>query len=135
MPKFIPILPGFMVPGPNIKIEKKEGLLVEQPATQTQDEPNDDEDFTPYRYYESTKILGEIYRAINEQEIFGDLHKYIKISSGIPSLLDRIWDHWHHHLTEAQEIRNMYEECLLNIIKNYSEHPLRLILELEALNR
>jgi len=93
MPKFIPILPGFMVPGPNIKIEKKEGLLVEQPATQTQDEPNDDEDFTPYRYYESTKILGEIYRAINEQEIFGDLHKYIKISSGIPSLLDRIWDH------------------------------------------
>lgn len=39
---------------------------------------------------------------------------------------------WRHHLAEAEEIRDMYEECLLNIMKNYSEHPLRPISELEA---
>jgi len=141
MPKFIPVRPDFMAPGPNIKIEKKEGLLLEQSAIRTQDEHNDDEDFTPYRYYESQKILGKLFRAIDEHEIFSDLHKYRVISSGGQALLDRVWDHvaqkcrlihWHHHLTEAQEIRDMYEDCLLNIMKNYSEHPLRPMSELEA---
>ncbi|CZR68497.1 related to RNA-directed RNA polymerase [Phialocephala subalpina] len=141
MPKFNPVRPDFMAPGPNIKIEKKEGLLLEQSQTHTQDVSNDDEDFTPYRYYESDKILGKLYRAIDEHQIFSDLHKYRMISSGSQPLLDRVWDHvarkcrliqWHHHLTEAQEIRETYEDCIHNIMRNYSEHPLRPISELEA---
>ncbi|KAE8452050.1 hypothetical protein EG329_002215 [Mollisiaceae sp. DMI_Dod_QoI] len=141
MPKFIPVRPDFMAPGPNIKIEKKEGLLLEQSVVQSQDDNNDDEDFTPYRYYESQKILGKLFRAIDEHEIFSDLHNYRMISSGGQTLLDRVWDHiaqkcrliyWHRYLTEAQEIRDMYEDCLLNIMKNYSEHPLRPMSELEA---
>jgi hypothetical protein len=142
MPKFIPVRPDFMAPGPNIKIEKKEGLLVEQSSTRMPDEQNEDEDFVPYRYYESHKILGKLFRAIDEHEIFGDLHKYrIPSSSSEKSLLDQLWSrvknkckfiHWRQHLVEAQEIREMYEECLLNIMKNYSEHPLRPMSELEA---
>jgi len=142
MPRFNPVRPDFMAPGPNIKIEKKEGLLVEQSSTQAQDEPkDDDDDFTSYRYYPSTKILGKLYRAIDEHDIFSDLHKYRIAPNTTTTLLDRVWNHvsqkcrlihWHHHLTEAQDIRDMYEECLLNVMKNYSDHPLRPISELEA---
>lgn len=76
MPRFEPVRPDFMAPGPNIKIEKKDGLLVEQPSTQSPDEQSEEEDFTPYRYYESPKILGKLFRAIDEHEIFSDLHRY-----------------------------------------------------------
>jgi len=88
MPKFIPIRPDFMATGPNIKIEKKEGLLLEQSDIRA--EHNDEEDFTPYRYYESTKILGKLYRAIDEHDIFSDLHKYRMVSSKGKGLLDLV---------------------------------------------
>jgi hypothetical protein len=142
MPKFIPVRPDFMAQGPNIKIEKKEGLLVEQSSTQMPDERAEDEDFVPYRYYESQKILGKLFRAIDEHEIFSDLHKYrMPSSNSEKSLLDQLWSyvkkecrlvHWKQHLILAQEIRDMYEDCLLNIMKTYSEHPLRPMSELEA---
>lgn len=141
MPKFIPVRPDFMAPGPDVKIEKKEGLLLEQTSPQIPDDQNEDEDFTPYRYYESTKILGKLFRAIDEHEIFGDLHRYRMASSSRITLLDKLWTyvkqkcrliHWRQHLVEAQEIKDMYEDCLLNIMKTYSEHPLRPMSELEA---
>lgn len=141
MPKVIPVWPDFMAPGPNIKIEKKEGLLIEQSASQNRDELNDDDDFTPYRYYESNKILGKLHRAIDEHEIFSDLNKYRVTSSVGQTLLDRVWDHvirrcrliyWTHHVAEAQEIRDIYEDSILNIMENYSDHPLRPMSELEA---
>ncbi|KAE9375996.1 rna-dependent rna polymeras-like protein [Stipitochalara longipes BDJ] len=141
MPRFIPVRPDFMAPGPNIKIEKKEGLLVEQSSIQRVDEQDEEEDFTPYRYYESTKILGKLFRAIDEHEIFSDLHSHRMTSDSGKLLLDELWTyvqqkcrliHWNRHLNDAREIKDMYEECLLNVTKNYSEHPLRPITELEA---
>lgn len=113
MPKFIPARPDFMAPGPNIKIEKKEGLLIEKPNDSRQDD-DEEEDFTPYRYYESTKALGKLFRAIDEHDVFSDLHKYRRTSHGSPEVLDRLWDHivqktrmiqWHQYLPEAQDIR------------------------------
>jgi hypothetical protein len=141
MPKFIPVRPDFMAPGPDVKIERNEGLLLEQTSPQIPDDQNEDEDFTPYRYNKSTKILGKLFRAIDEHEIFGDLHRYRRASSSRITLLDKLWIyvkqkcrliHWRQHLVEAQEIKDMYEDCLLNIMKTYSEHPLRPMSELEA---
>ena len=104
-----------MAPGPNIKIEEKEGLLLQEASIRAPDQ-NSDEDYKPYRYYKSNKILGKLYRAIDEHEIFGNLRKYRSVGSGGKTLLDRVWDHvqnrgqlinWHQYLTEAQEIRDM----------------------------
>ncbi|KUJ21239.1 rna-dependent rna polymerase-like protein [Mollisia scopiformis] len=140
MPKVIPVRPDFMAPGPNIKIHKKEGLLIEKDDNTPIDE-NDEEDFTPYKYYESTKILGKLFRAIDEHAVFSDLHKYRMTSRDSLEILDQVWDYvvretrliqWHQHLSEAQEIREMYEESILSIMKSYSEHPARPISELEA---
>ena len=138
MPKVIPIRPDFMARRAKHQNREKEGLLVEQTSNQRPDDQDEDEDFTTYRYYESTKILGKLFRAIDEHEIFSDLHQYRMTST---SLLDELWRHvqhkcrlvhWRQHLNEAREIKDMYEECLLNIMRNYSEHPLRPISELEA---
>lgn len=129
-----------MAPGPNIKIEKMEGLLVESTTEAEEELRNDEEDFSPYRYYESKKALGKLYRAIDEHEIFADLHQY-RINSSVPALMDQIWTYvsrkcqlvqWQQHLQEAEEIRDVYEEAILTIMKNYSEHPLRPMSELEA---
>ncbi|TVY73467.1 putative RNA-dependent RNA polymerase [Lachnellula suecica] len=140
IPKVNPVRPDFMAPGPNIKIEKKEGLLVES-TTAAEEDRDDDEDFSPYRYYESDKALGKLFRAIDEHQIFSDLRKFSTISSGGQTLMDKVWAHvsrkcqsiqWKHHLPEATQIRDLYEESLCTTMQNYSEHPLRPISELEA---
>ena len=104
-----------MAPGPHIKIEEKEGLLLEQASNQTQTS-NDDEDFTLFRYYESNKILGKLYRAVDEHDIFRNLRKYRK-QDGSKSMLLSLWElvspsfqeiSWQEYLPEAQSIRNTY---------------------------
>ena len=114
MPRYIPVRPDFMAPGLHMKIEKKEGLLLEH-ATSQANSVEDDPDFTPYRYYESNKILGKLFRAVDEHDIFADLHKYrTSFPTSVP-LLDRVWNYvdrmcrsfdWHAYLDEAKSIRN-----------------------------
>lgn len=38
-------------------------------------EPDDEDDTPTYRYYESDKILGKLFRAIDEHEIFADVQQ------------------------------------------------------------
>ncbi|EKD15408.1 uncharacterized protein L3040_001776 [Drepanopeziza brunnea f. sp. 'multigermtubi'] len=141
MPKFTPIRPDFMSMGNHVRMEKKEGLLLEATTLSTQDDNNDDDDFPAYRYYESDRILGKLYRAIDEHEVFSEIKKYRMLSRKTPSVLDRVWVHvhkkcwnlqWAQHVLWAQEIREMYEDNLRNIMSSYSEHPSRPISELEA---
>jgi hypothetical protein len=116
MPKFTPIRPDFMSMGNHVRMEKKEGLLLEATTLSTQDNNNDDDDFPAYRYYESDRILGKLYRAIDEHEVFSEIKRYRMLSSKIPSVLDRVWSHvhkkcwnlqWAQHVPWAQEIREM----------------------------
>ncbi|KAI6710543.1 hypothetical protein JHW43_006926 [Diplocarpon mali] len=132
MPKFAPVRPDFMAMGNIVRMEKKEGLQLEAKSLSTQDD-NDDDDFPAYRYYESHKILGQLYRAIDEHEVFSEIKKYRMLSTRTPSVLNRVWTHihkkcwnlqWAHHVT--------YEYNLKNTIASYSEHPSRPISELEA---
>ncbi len=116
MPKFTPIRPDFMAMGNQVKMEEKNGLLLEASSLVTQDDNNDDDDFPAYRYYKSHKILGKLYRAIDEHEVFSEIKKYRMLSNKIPSVLNRVWAHiykkcwnlqWAQHVTWAEEIREM----------------------------
>lgn len=116
MPRFSPIRPDFMALSSQIKIEKKEGLLLEAESVKTQDDVADDNDFSPYRYYESDKILGKLYRAINEHEVFGEIKKHRMLSGNDASVLPELWTHvqrecrllkWREHLAWARDIRDM----------------------------
>ncbi|PBP20340.1 RNA-dependent RNA polymerase [Diplocarpon rosae] len=141
MPKFTPVRPDFMAMGSIVRMEKKEGLQLEAKALLSQDDDNDDDESPAYRYYESHKILGKLYRAIDEHEVFSEIKKYRMLSTKTPSVLNRIWVHvqkkcwnlqWARHVTWAREMREMYEYNLKNTMAIYSEHPSRPISELEA---
>lgn len=79
---------------------------------------DEDDDFTAYRYYESQKILGKLYRAIDEREVFEHVkHRslYPDISSQ-STVINAVWEHvqrkcavfqWEHHREWARYIRAM----------------------------
>ncbi len=63
LPKYNPWRPDFEAPGPHVRIEKHKGLSFDTPVDRERDD--EDEDFSAYRYYESEKILGKLYRYAN----------------------------------------------------------------------
>jgi hypothetical protein len=77
MPKYKPWRPDFEAPGPHVEIEKLMGISFQvvpyQDPNDVMDE--DDDDFPRYRYYESDRIIGRLYRAIDEREIFEEIQK------------------------------------------------------------
>lgn len=144
MPKYDRWRPDFEAPGPHVKIEERGGVSFEDDQYQDPDDQGDeDDDFSTYRYYESHKVLGKLYRAIDERRIFDQI-KHRASNQGITSrstVVDAVWAYvqrqcrliqWKHKTEWARDIRDMYEEALSNIMTNYSEHPLRPLTELEA---
>lgn len=75
MPKTGRWRPDFEAPGPHVNIQKKDGISFEVPIDRELDDGDDDDDFTNYRYYESDKVLGKLYRAIDEREIFTQIQQ------------------------------------------------------------
>ncbi|KAL2060352.1 hypothetical protein VTL71DRAFT_9747 [Oculimacula yallundae] len=144
LPRYNRWRPDFEAPGPHVVIEKKGGLSLEEIDNPDPDDVVDqDDDFSSYRYYESEKVLGKLYRAIDEREVF----EHIKNRSLNPDIssestvIDAVWDHvrtkcagfqYSHHLEWARDIRAMYEETMLDIMINHSEHTLHAVSELEA---
>lgn len=72
MPKFNAFRPDFMAYGPHITVLKNKPLTLNAPEKA---ELDDEEDTPTYKYYESDKILGKLFRAIDEREIFADIQK------------------------------------------------------------
>ena len=119
MPKFQPWRPDFEAPGPHVKVEKLNGLDFEPPDHRDPDDQDDeDDDFTSYRYYESNKVLGKLYRAIDERKIFAEI-KERSLMMGTRSnttIVDELWKfveyacrlvQWEHHKEWAENIRDM----------------------------
>ncbi|TVY46699.1 putative RNA-dependent RNA polymerase [Lachnellula occidentalis] len=144
LPKGNPWRPDFEAPGPHVTIEKNNGIVFETKTFRDPLEQEDEDDeFTNYRYYESNKILGKLYRAIDEQAVFQEIQKRAS-ANGITSrsnIIDQVWGYvekkvqgfqWEDQMDWARDIRDMYEEALLNTMTDYSQHPQRPLSELEA---
>ncbi|CAL3973231.1 unnamed protein product [Diplocarpon coronariae] len=144
MPRYNHWRPDFEAPGPHVKVEKMDGLSFEEMDNRDPDEKgDDDEDFSKYRYYESEKVLGKLYRAIDEREVFEHI-KHRSLHPDISSqstVIESVWDYvraecalflYTHHLEWAEGIRDMYEETMLEIMINHSEHTMSPVSELEA---
>ncbi|ERF76596.1 hypothetical protein EPUS_05869 [Endocarpon pusillum Z07020] len=146
MPRYNSYRPDFMAPGPHIAVQKDKPLSFDA-RPETND--GDDDDFQPYKYYESDKILGKLYRAIDEQEVFNSVQQQAPLHvievgrtrgsvspvlKGIRTYLQRRCQavQWKHHLERARGIRDEYEDCLLNIASEYSSQPSRPLSELEV---
>lgn len=118
LPRYSRWRPDFEAPGPHVYIEKKESISFEDP--QFGDMPEDDEDdgYSRQKYYESDKILGKLYRAIDERKIFEEVQARSRRggSQNNANLMDDVWSYvkqrcrnilWEHKIEWAQSIRDM----------------------------
>lgn len=96
MPRHSNVKPDFQAPGPRVLIEKK--IDLDGDSSDDEDDDDDGDDDTPprIRYYESPKVLGKLYRAIDEQKIFGHIQiqsQQLGSMSSVDSVLDRVWNY------------------------------------------
>lgn len=62
-----------MAPGPHVKIEDRERISFEPDEVFNADDETLDDEPARAKYYPSEKILGKLYRTIDEQEVFRDV--------------------------------------------------------------
>ncbi|PWY94616.1 rna-dependent rna polymerase [Aspergillus sclerotioniger CBS 115572] len=136
--------PDFMAPGPLAHIHSKSEIELDQYVFQA---AYDEDDPEPSRkYYRSERILGKLYRAIDERKIWNE-----DVHSNVSADEDEFWNEflwstyercnsigpisWERWLDEARRVRLVwlrYEEAVFSARNNYSDHPINPISELEV---
>lgn len=111
--------PDFMASGPRVQIDNNVDFLDEQDGNLEDDEF---ETTVQMKYYQSGKVLGKLYRAIDEQSFLMDLRALSQASGQrqgkdlSDDLLPSVWKvikeqtvlmQWDHHLDFAQNLREM----------------------------
>ncbi|KAE8408721.1 RNA dependent RNA polymerase-domain-containing protein [Aspergillus pseudonomiae] len=143
MPRVNRYRPDFLAPGPQTRLYNKSKIGLEQHVSHANYDDNDDDVEEPYRYYKSEKILGKLFRAIDEQNIW---RKHILSeaatndeyfwNSVIADCLTRCKSlsrtPKEEHLDEAKRIRAAYEDAIVSTMDTYSDHPTKPISELEV---
>lgn len=107
--------PDFMSHTPRIQIADNVQVLQEESEKIIDDD--DDEDGRPrMRFYRSHKVLGSLYRAIDEQQFLADLHNAAKAGINSTSALQKVWNYveretmgfqWDHLIDECKDIKGM----------------------------
>ncbi len=106
-----------MAPAPPANIVDKTEIRFEPPVAPSADEDEDEDTGPKHRFYKSEKILGKLYRAIDEKRIWkDDIHLVVNHSG--PLLWDEIIVHikrrcdmnlghvdWQGAINEARSIR------------------------------
>ena len=121
MPKSSNVKPDFQAPGPRVLIEKD--IKMEEMELGEDDADDDLEDSLfeapRTRYYESQKVLGKLYRAIDEHKFFEEVQRQSRPVNGsggqTQSLIDSVWRYvqeqtaliqWDHCLEFARDVRD-----------------------------
>ncbi|KAM0132168.1 hypothetical protein ACHAP3_006606 [Botrytis cinerea] len=134
--------PDFMAPGPHVKISHRPddrlGFAEEYIPIEAMDE---EDEVTNIKYYESKKACGQLYRAIDERKVFEDIQKLNVQANDSPDVIQHMWEfvksrsqgiQWQHLRKDALEIQEIYDNNMLDIMHQYSEHPTRPISEREV---
>ncbi|KAF1839743.1 RdRP-domain-containing protein [Decorospora gaudefroyi] len=124
--------PDFMAPGSNLVINNLGAAELEELEQDDIDDPDGisvlDADKLRYRYYRSDKILGVLYRAIDEKKFFdrmkNDFEAFRRTWGG-ETLVQKLKKYvvretrgiqWDHHWDFAEQLREEYEENMLEIM-------------------
>ncbi|KAI0598678.1 rna-dependent rna polymerase [Biscogniauxia sp. FL1348] len=135
--------PDFLAPAPPANIVDLTEIAFEAPVAPSMDEDEDDYTGPKYEFYSSKKVLGKLYRAINEKRIWkNEIHK--TVSQGGPSVWDEVIAHinrtcerlgninWQNALEEANSIRQAYDDEIWKATVEFSDHSSVKITELEV---
>ncbi|KAL8788930.1 MAG: hypothetical protein Q9213_001453 [Squamulea squamosa] len=143
MPKSSNVKPDFQAPGPRVLIEKS--ITMEDIEDQEGNEDDEDvmEEAPATRYYESQKVLGRLYRAIDEHAFFEDIQRQSRspISSHRSSLAEQVWEYvrqrtaliqYQHYLPFARDTKDAYEDNMIDTMLENSFHPTHFVSEVEV---
>lgn len=136
--------PDFLAPAPPTNIVDKTEIRFEPPTAPSAEADEDDDTGPIHKFYKSDKILGKLYRAIDEKRIWrDDIHLIVNRSGS--SLWDELFVHitsqckenfgsvnWKRALDEAHSIRQAYDDAIWTATIDYSDHSFKGITELEV---
>ncbi|EEH16788.2 hypothetical protein PABG_06875 [Paracoccidioides brasiliensis Pb03] len=134
IPKFPRYRPDFQAHGPRVRIAESLSLHEEDEETTVHDLDDEDDERPPTRFYKSYKILGKLYRSIDEVDFLHKWQHATQRPSGLaaPSVLMGVWAYvqaetkgflWDHHIENARYIREIYEDNLWGLMHRYSSTP------------
>lgn len=118
MPRISDVRPDFQAPGPRVLIEEDVTLIDDDSDKDDEKEESEEPSVRRIRYYRSHKVLGSLYRAIDEHKIFEQIRRYsraprVSLTAGqFP--IDRVWKYvqevtaliqWRHYETFAKEVK------------------------------
>ena len=118
LPRLSTSRPDFQAPGPRVLIEEKVNLQDDESDDSDESEEIEGTSLPRIKYYESGKVLGKLYRAIDEHGIFERIQQYSRAPQNMlrakQSPLDLVLKYvqdvtalieWHHHSPWAMEIK------------------------------
>ncbi|KAL8828644.1 MAG: hypothetical protein Q9170_006510 [Blastenia crenularia] len=144
MPRSSNVRPDFQAPGPRVLVEN--AIKIEELELQEDDEDEDEpEESGPAatRYYRSDKVLGKLYRAIDEQDFFTEIQRQSRSPSRPQSisLAEKVWEYvrdktaliqYHHYLDFARDVKKAYEQNMIDTMLENSSHPMHFVSEVEV---
>ncbi|KAK4183734.1 RNA dependent RNA polymerase-domain-containing protein [Podospora australis] len=135
--------PDFLAPGTQITIHNKSEIDLDEHLAQDDNADDEGNEGPKYRYYLSEKILGQLYRAVDEHRIWNE-----DIKMTVPSGGSSFWEefrtaldarvaaigvlNWRRRSEEAQRIRHAYEDAVFSTMIGCSDHPYQPLRELEV---
>jgi hypothetical protein len=135
LPRYPRFRPDFMAPTPRIQLTETGELEIEELADFDDDAfEGIDEERKPLRYYRSEKVLGYLYRNIDEKKFLDDIHDHhgSKVRTGVSSygLMGKLCNYvihhatmygvlYDHHMEFARDVRAGYEHSLHDILHQY----------------
>ncbi|KAI0432670.1 RNA dependent RNA polymerase-domain-containing protein [Xylaria sp. FL1042] len=142
--KRTPFRPDFLAPAPPANIVDRTEIHFESPVVVSADADEDDDTGPKHKFYKSEKMLGKLYRAIDEKRIWkDDIH--LTVNRFGPSLWDEIIAYirrqceaklepinWKEAMDEAHSIRQAYDDAIWTATIDYSDHSSKGITELEV---
>lgn len=148
LPRAAKYRPDFFAPGPEAHIvDKSEIELDEYVLESAPDEDEEAFENPRHQYYRSEKILGKLYRAVNEQEIWNEQiyrsrarrptsfwSQYLATMTRRYEAVVPVTEHtaWVSRLITARELRAIYESNITESMHQHSEHPIKPISEIEV---
>jgi len=148
LPKFVRYLkPDFMAPGPHVTIDSLKASL--QFVQQEEKNPHDpvaslDPDQRKASHYKSEKILGQLYRMVDEKGFYEQLRANTYADAGEQSsVMRRVLDYvlaasegvlFVQYVDLAANIRSDYEATLDYMTYDYSLHPGHPLHEVEVVS-
>ncbi|RYP80945.1 hypothetical protein DL769_002223 [Monosporascus sp. CRB-8-3] len=135
--------PDFLAPAPPAELKDRTEIYFDAPIIPAVNDDEDDNMGPQYLYYRSDKILGKLYRAIDEQRIWKEDIKRPNNRFG-PSVWDELLLYvnekceelggidWESALQEARGIRQAYDDAIWGATVDYSEHASLRISEVEV---